>query len=166
MELILFWVFSALMLLCAMLVLVNRDPVNSAMYLILLFLCMAGLFLLLHAFFIAVIQVLVYAGAVMVLFLFVIMLLDLDIPKRRVAQLGTAIGAILVLASIGGILAKILGKPDVLGPNAIAAGDAPGSLKDVVIPLFKDYIVPLQLIGLIMLTSIVGVVLISKKEIK
>jgi len=162
MELVLFWVFSALMLLCGLLVLASREPVNSAMFLILLFLCMAGLFLLLHAFFIAIIQVLVYAGAVMVLFLFVIMLLDLDVPKRRIAQVGAVCGGLLILAVFGGILAKILGQPVL--PEL--PGSAPGSLRDVVIPLFKDYLVPLQIIALIMLTSIVGVVLISKKEIK
>lgn len=163
MELILFWAFSAFMLLCALLVLVNRDPVNSAMFLILLFLCMAGLFLLLHAFFIAVIQVLVYAGAIMVLFLFVLMLLDLDVPKRRVAQAGAAIGALLVLACLGGIFARVLGQPVNI---PVAEGPAPGGLRDVIIPLFKTYLVPLELIGLIMLSAIVGVVLISKREAK
>lgn len=162
MELVLFWIFSALMLLCGLLVLASREPVNSAMFLILLFLCMAGLFLLLQAFFIAIIQVLVYAGAVMVLFLFVIMLLDLDVPKRRLAQVGAVCGGLLLLAVFGGLFARMLGRPVL--PEL--PGAAPGSLRDVVIPLFKDYLVPLELIALIMLTSIVGVVLISKKEIK
>lgn len=164
MELILFWVFSALMLLCALLVLVNRDPVNSAMFLILLFLCMAGLFLLLHAFFIAVIQVLVYGGAIMVLFLFVIMLLDLDEPRKRMAKMATVAGAFLVLAALGAIFVRVLSRPMTL-PPAIA-GEAPGNLRDVIVPLFRDHLVTLELIALLMLSSIVGVVLISKREVK
>ena len=164
MELTLFWIFSALMLLCGVLVLAHRDPVNSAMSLILLFLCMAGLFLLLQAFFIAIIQVLVYAGAVMVLFLFVIMLLDLQTPHRRIAKATTVCAAFIVLVAIGGIMAKFLGKPIPLPPAVEAP--IPGTLKDVIVPLFKNHLVTLQLIALIMLSSIVGVVLISKREIK
>ena len=164
MELALFWIFSALMLLCALLVLVNRDPVNSAMFLILLFLCMAGLFLLLHAFFIAVIQVLVYGGAIMVLFLFVIMLLDLDEPRKRMAKAATVAGAFLVLAALGAIFVRVLSRPMTL--PAASAGEAPGSLRDVIIPLFRDHLVTLELIALLMLSSIVGVVLISKREAK
>lgn len=162
MELILFWTFSALMLLCALLVLVSRDPVNSAMFLILLFLCMAGLFLLLQAFFIAVIQVLVYGGAIMVLFLFVIMLLDLDEPRRRMAKTATIAGAFAVFVALGAIFVRILGHerfPEV-------SGAPPGTLRDVIVPLFRDHLVTLELIALLMLTSIVGVVLISKREVK
>lgn len=165
MELALFWIFSAAMLLCGLLVLVNRDPVNSAMCLILLFLGMAGLFLLLHAFFIAIIQVLVYAGAVMVLFLFVIMLLDLDEPKRRMARALTVVGSLSVLAALGALLARILSKPIPLPP--VEAGSIPpGTLRDVVKPLFTDHLFTLELVALLLLTAIVGVVLISKKEIK
>ncbi len=75
-----FYLFSALTLLCGFLVVANpfsRNPVTSAMFLIVMMACLAGLFVTLHAFFIAAVQILVYAGAVMVLFLFVIMLLDL-----------------------------------------------------------------------------------------
>ena len=83
---ILFYVFAALTLLCGVLVVANpfsRNPVTSAMFLVLTIISMAGLFVLLHAFFLAAVQVLVYAGAVMVLFLFVIMLLDLKEEERR-----------------------------------------------------------------------------------
>ena len=76
---ILFYVFAALTLLCGVLVVANpfsRSPVTSAMFLVLTIISMSGLFVLLHAFFLAAVQVLVYAGAVVVLFLFVIMLLD------------------------------------------------------------------------------------------
>ena len=89
---ILFYVFAALTLLCGVLVIANpfsRNPVTSAMFLVLTIISMAGLFVLLHAFFLAAVQVLVYAGAVMVLFLFVIMLLDLkEEERRKVKKLG------------------------------------------------------------------------------
>ncbi len=80
MQEIFFYIFAALTLLCGFLVVANpfsRNPVTSAMFLIVMMACLAGLFVTLHAFFIAAVQILVYAGAVMVLFLFVIMLLDL-----------------------------------------------------------------------------------------
>ncbi len=83
---ILFYVFAFLTLLCGVLVIANpfsRNPVTSAMFLVLTIISMAGLFVLLHAFFLAAVQILVYAGAVMVLFLFVIMLLDLKEEERR-----------------------------------------------------------------------------------
>src|SRR5437773_12499456 len=82
----LFYIFSALTLLCGFLVVANpfsRNPVTSAMFLVLAIASLAGLFVLLQAFFLAAVQVLVYAGAVMVLFLFVIMLLDLKEEQRR-----------------------------------------------------------------------------------
>ena len=99
---ILFWFFSIAMLLCGALVIFNRNPVTSAMFLILLFFFMAGLFVLLEAFFLAAIQVLVYAGAVMVLFLFVIMLLDLKGEERRKIK---ALGIVGGVVSVGAILA-------------------------------------------------------------
>src|SRR6187399_1340193 len=86
----LFWVFAALTLLFGALVVANpfsRNPVTSAMFLVLTIISMAGLFVLLNAFFLAAVQVLVYAGAVMVLFLFVIMLLDLRAEERRKIKL-------------------------------------------------------------------------------
>src|SRR3954469_10961169 len=83
---ILFYAFAALTLGCGALVVANpfsRNPVTSAMFLVLTIVSLAGLFVLLHAFFLAAVQVLVYAGAVMVLFLFVIMLLDVKAEERR-----------------------------------------------------------------------------------
>ena len=83
MQDILFYIFAALTLVCGLMVVLSRNPINSAMFLVLSIASMAGLFVLLHAFFLAAVQVLVYAGAVMVLFLFVIMLLDLKEEQRR-----------------------------------------------------------------------------------
>ena len=104
----LFWVFSALTLLCGVMILVSRNPVNSAMFLVLTIASLAGLFVLLEAFFLAAIQVLVYAGAVMVLFLFVIMLLELKVEERRkIKSLGIA-GAVIAVGTILAIFFKSL----------------------------------------------------------
>src|SRR3954462_11245067 len=89
---ILFYVFAALTLACGVMVLLNRNPVTSAMFLVLTIVSLAGLFVLLQAFFLAAVQILVYAGAVMVLFLFVIMLLDLKAEERRKIKLFGLVG--------------------------------------------------------------------------
>ena len=105
---ILFYVFAALTLLCGVLVVANpfsRNPVTSAMFLVLTIISMAGLFVLLHAFFLAAVQILVYAGAVIVLFLFVIMLLDLKEEQRRKIKL---FGIVAGLISVGAIVAIFL----------------------------------------------------------
>src|SRR5450756_852434 len=105
---ILFYVFAFLTLACGVLVVANpfsRNPVTSAMFLVLTIISMAGLFVLLHAFFLAAVQVLVYAGAVMVLFLFVIMLLDLKEEQRRKIK---TLGVVGGLVSTGAILAIFL----------------------------------------------------------
>src|SRR5881397_2730004 len=103
-----FYVFAALTLLCGFLVVANpcsRNPVTSAMFLVLTIVSLAGLFVLLHAFFLAAVQVLVYAGAVMVLFLFVIMLLDLKEEQRRgINRFGIVAGTV----SVGVLMAIFL----------------------------------------------------------
>src|SRR6266403_6176911 len=108
MQEILFYSFAFITLVCGFLVVLNpfsQNPVTSAMFLVLTIASLAGLFILLHAFFLAAVQVLVYAGAVMVLFLFVIMLLDLRAEERRkVKAAGIAAG----LISVGAILAIFL----------------------------------------------------------
>src|SRR5208337_3692814 len=105
MQIAFFYLFAFLTLLCGVLVIANpfsRNPVTSAMFLVLTIISMAGLFVLLHAFFLAAVQVLVYAGAVMVLFLFVIMLLDLkEEERRKIKKFGLVAG----LVSVGAIVA-------------------------------------------------------------
>ena len=161
---ILFWFFSIAMLLCGALVIFSRNPVTSAMFLILLFFFMAGLFVLLEAFFLAVIQILVYAGAVMVLFLFVIMLLDIKAASRRRFNLLALIGGLAVAAAFVWELALILGKP--MQPLVTGAADLKGSLDQIVKPLFAKYMLPFEVTALLLLVAMIGVVLLSKKDLK
>src|SRR5215831_15302717 len=119
----LFYILAFLTLACGFLVIANpfsRNPVTSAMFLVLAIASLAGLFVLLHAFFLAAVQVLVYAGAVMVLFLFVIMLLDLKAEERRKIKMISVSGAILAAASILGLLGWVFAsKPSPLPESQI-----------------------------------------------
>src|ERR1700756_4000874 len=106
MQDLLFYILAGLTLICGFLVIANpfsRNPVTSAMFLVLSIASMAGLFVLLHAFFLAAVQVLVYAGAVMVLFLFVIMLLNLKDEERRKIKTFGAVAGILSILAIGSV---------------------------------------------------------------
>jgi NADH-quinone oxidoreductase subunit J len=160
----LFWFFSIAMLLCGVGVIASGNPVNSAMFLVVLFFCMAGLFVLLEAFFLAAIQVLVYAGAVMVLFLFVIMLLDIKASERRKFHVLAAVGGFGVAGLFAWELWLILGKP--LQPLAAGASEFHGGLKDVVGLLFANYMLPFEVTALLLLVAMIGVVLLSKKDLR
>src|SRR6266436_6197684 len=147
----LFWFFSIAMLVCGFLVIFNRNPVTSAMFLVLLFVFMAGLFLLLEAIFIAVIQILVYAGAVMVLFLFVIMLLDIKASERRKFKVLGVIGGFTVAAAFVWELETILSRP--MMPLAAGGDELRGGLEQIVKPLFAHYMLPFEVTALLLLVA-------------
>ena len=163
----LFWVFAALTLIFGALVVANpfsRNPVSSAMFLVLTIISMAGLFVLLHAYFLAAVQVLVYAGAVMVLFLFVIMLLDLKAEERRNARLLSLVAGLVSVGAIIGLFIKSLHatKPGPGLPAPTAVGDT-ATLGKI---LFTNYLLPFEIVSLLLLVAMVGVILLSKKDLK
>jgi NADH-quinone oxidoreductase subunit J len=161
---ILFYVLAALTLLFGALVITRRNPVTSAMFLVLTIVSMAGLFVLLHAFFLAAVQVLVYAGAVMVLFLFVIMLLDLkEEEQRRIRKFGFAIG----LISVGAIAAIFVKSLMAASPGkGLPAPQLEGGTIPLGRLLFTDYLLPFEIVSLVLLVAMVGVILLSKKDLK
>src|SRR5213594_3903763 len=119
MQDLLFYVFATLTLVCGFLVIANpfsRNPVTSAMFLVLTIASLAGLFVLLEAFFLAAVQVLVYAGAVIVLFLFVIMLLDLKAEQRRKLRKFNLITGAVAVAAILGVFIKVILSSGLSGP--------------------------------------------------
>ena len=159
---ILFYVFATLALACGLMVLLSRNPVTSAMFLVLTIASLAGLFVLLHAFFLAAVQVLVYAGAVMVLFLFVIMLLDLKAEERRRIN-HFALGAGVI--SVGALLAiffKSLGQ----SPLPAAAPGLEGATAPLGKLLFTQYLLPFEIVSVLLLVAMVGVILLSKRDLK
>jgi len=162
---VLFYVFAALTLLCGVLVIANpfsRNPVTSAMFLVLTILSMSGLFVLLHAFFLAAVQILVYAGAVIVLFLFVIMLLDLKEEARRKIKI---YGMLAGLVSVGAILAIFLKSLHATNLNAQTSPTIEGGTAALGKLLFTQYVLPFEVVSVLLLVAMIGVILLSKKKL-
>jgi NADH-quinone oxidoreductase subunit J len=164
---LLFYLFSALTLLCGFLVFANpfsRNPITSAMFLVLAIASLAGLFVLLHAFFLAAVQVLVYAGAVMVLFLFVIMLLDLkEEQRRRIKVFGLVAGVFSVGAMVAVFLRSIFSAGFDLSASPPTVDGATRPLGRL---LFTQYLLPFEIVSVLLLVAMVGVILLSKRDLK
>lgn len=181
----LFWLFSTVMLIGGVSVIAFRNPVSSALSVVTCFVGLAGLFIGLSAFFVGVIQILVYAGAVMVLFLFIIMLLDLK-DEEKVAKplLPIAAGIGLVAAFTVQLIGVLSRTPNVIAPvidkdrlaaaasgfpatSKIAISLGQGKLPDVHLigqTLFTDFNLPLQILGVLLLVATIGVVVLSKRQ--
>lgn len=164
-----FWVLAAGAVAASLLVVTNRNPVAGVLFLVAAFFCLAGLFVTLHAHFLAAIQVIVYAGAIMVLFLFVVMLLDLGRPQwfdvaglpLKVVTAVLAAGFLAALLAGGaGIFEAAL--PDA-GPDA-AALDRMGSTEAIGSVLYTVYVVPFLTTALLLLVAMVGAVVIAARE--
>jgi NADH-quinone oxidoreductase subunit J len=166
METHLFYIFAALTLVCGLLVVANpfsRNPVTSAMFLVLTIGSLAGLFVLLHAFFLAAVQILVYAGAVMVLFLFVIMLLNLGEEERRPLRKG---GLVLALGVAGALAALVLRAVERSQAGAGLKPEIEGGTRELGRLLFTQYLLPFEIVSILLLVAMVGVVVLSKKDLK
>jgi NADH-quinone oxidoreductase subunit J len=161
---LLFLGFAGLLVLTALMVVLHRNPVTSALFLVLAFVSLAGIYLLLHAEFLGMVQVLVYAGAIMVLFLFVIMYLNLshDVERGMQTALRRGIGwltAALVLLC-GGLLVMKGWSLGPVGPEVAAhpAGN-PGALGRV---LFSRYLFPFEVTSLLLTVAMVGAIVIAR----
>ncbi len=167
MQDVFFYLFAILTLGCGTLVIANpfsRSPVTSAMFLVLTIVFLAGLFVLLHAFFLAAVQVLVYAGAVIVLFLFVIMLLDLKEEERRqikgVMSILGGLAAVAIASVMIGTVRQATPSPSISPPIVEGATGALGRT------LFLQHALPFEIVSLLLLVAMIGAILLSKKDVK
>jgi NADH-quinone oxidoreductase subunit J len=164
---LLFWCFALLMLVFGAAVILNRNPVASALSLVVSFLGIAGLFMLLEEFFIGIIQIIVYAVAVMVLFLFIIMLLDLRAEKvRRINWPATAGGvavALMFLAQVFSVIGHFQPARQTFPPLTSAAID---DVRGIGMRLFDNYNLPFQIVGILVLVATIGVIVLSKREFR
>ena len=164
-EKILFLVFAIPLVATALGVLASRSPVYAAVNLVAAFFCMAGLYVLLAAHLIAFMQVLVYAGAVMVLFLFVIMLLSLGDehlvrgPSKRAMQWIGVGGAVALSAVVGTAISRVT------DAGVATVDGAFGTVKAVGNVLFTEFLLPFEATSLLLLVAIVGAVVVAKERI-
>jgi NADH-quinone oxidoreductase subunit J len=162
-----FWFFAALTILFGISVVLLRNPVSCAMSLVMCFISLAALFVTLDATFIAIIQVLVYAGAVMVLFLFIIMLLDLREEKSRRLNFGATLGGSLAVAAFLAILFKVIrSSPALSAPLPALPASQPSDVKSIGFTLFHSFGLPFEVVGVLLLSATVGVVVLSRKSLR
>ncbi len=161
---LLFYFFSALITGSALMVVVNRNAVNAAMFLILAFIGVAGMFVLLEAYFLAVLQILVGAGAVVVLFLFIIMLLNVESQQRKPIPRVTALASLSAFAlMVAGVL-WLFSRERLEAPASVDV-TAPGAgLKIFGQQLFTTYLLPVQVTGFLLLMAMIGVIVLSRKH--
>ena len=167
-----FYYMAAASVASAILAVTRRNPVHSMLWVLALFLHVAGIFLLLGAEFLAAVQVIVYAGAILVFYLFVLMLLDLPGETAR-----PRFGAHWPFAAAGGLgfaaLAWLIQPIDLVGagirpaaPGLAAGGPPLGSLSEVGMALFGPFALPFEMASLILLAAIVGAVVLARKRTK
>ncbi|MDE2599835.1 MAG: NADH-quinone oxidoreductase subunit J [Rhodocyclaceae bacterium] len=168
-QTVLFYVFSAVLVLAALRVITARNPVHAVLFLVLAFFNAAGLWMLLHAEFLAIMLVMVYVGAVMVLFLFVVMMLDINIERLRQGfwsylPLGAVVGLIMV-----GEMGLILGG-SYFGLESLPAAAAPeagfSNTKALGRLLFTDYVYPFELASVILLVALIAAVVLTLRQRK
>ena len=176
MELVLFWIFGLAAVLGGLFVIlpVARNPLYSALALVGTFVALAGVYVLLAAHLVAVMQILVYAGAIMVLFIFVIMLLNLrpeELQPRplTVSRVLGAIAAVFVVTRLALMIAPgpVSAATDIAAPVAQTAQGLAvdyGSVKHIAGSLFRDFLVPFELLSIVLLVAVIGAVVLARKS--
>jgi NADH-quinone oxidoreductase subunit J len=163
---VLFFYFAAIIVATAALVVTLRNPVYSAMSLLIVFFHVAGLFVLLNAEFIAAVQVLVYAGAILVLYLFVVMLLNLKREERYHRQylLGGLLGAVILTELMLVLFRSDFSPP--IGPYTPAELQAVGNTEAVGKAMFTTYLLPFEVASLVLLVAMIGAIVLAKRVVQ
>ena len=160
---IIFIYFAAVIIISAVLMITRRNPIHSVLLMLLLFFHIAGLFVLLNAEFLAAVQLIVYAGAILILYLFVVMLLNVD--KERSVKRANRYWP--VMAGFGIVIASEIVLLIVRGTFAVDAGQLMkpgfGTVKALGVELFTNYLVPFEIASVILLVGLVGAVMLAKK---
>jgi NADH-quinone oxidoreductase subunit J len=165
---LIFYLFAAVLLVSATFVIASRNPVHAVLFLILCFFNAAGLFLLMGAEFIAFILVIVYVGAVAVLFLFVVMMLDVDFIElrkgvRRYLPIGLSVGIVLI-AELCAMASSWTFSPRMAPGNPLVNVGNPDNTKALGRVLYTDYFFPFQVSGLILLVAMIGAIVLTLRH--
>jgi NADH-quinone oxidoreductase subunit J len=166
-EILLFIVLGLVAVISSVMMITRKNPIISAVFLILNFFALAGLYLLLNAQFIAVVQVIVYAGAIMVLFLFVLMLLNTAdetniLGNKKSLKVFAIVIAVIVFVQIAYII--FFAHPSqALNPDVAKSAEA-GTIQSIGHKLYTDYILPFEATGFLLLAATIGALVLAKKK--
>jgi NADH-quinone oxidoreductase subunit J len=161
---ILFWFLSILALLGAILMVISKNPVHSVLWLIVVFIAISGHYILMNAQFLAIVNLIVYAGAIMVLFLFVLMLMNLNSDTEPQKNKWLKIAGVVAGGTLLLVLVAALKRADMKNQLAELNGGDIGLIHNLGLSLFNDYVVPFEISSVLFLSAMVGVVVIGKKE--
>jgi NADH-quinone oxidoreductase subunit J len=164
---ILFYIFAAILLAAGVGVITARNPVHSALSLVVCFVTSAALWLLIEAEFLAIVLVLVYVGAVMVLFLFVVMMLDINVEElrsgfTRYALLGVVVTGVVIAELVGVIYFRKLGVDATHGAAPVPAGHS--NTADLGVALFTQYAYPIEIAAMLLLVAIVAAIALTMRK--
>jgi NADH-quinone oxidoreductase subunit J len=166
---ILFWFLSGLAILSALMVVISKNPVHSVLWLIAVFFCISGHYVLLNAQFLAIVNLIVYAGAIMVLFLFVIMLMNLNKetePQKNIWMklAGTISGGCFLISTCNIVFNAQMVSKEIGNKTAMLTTGNIGLIDKLGKALFSDYVVPFEISSVLFLSAMVGAVVIGKKN--
>jgi NADH-quinone oxidoreductase subunit J len=160
----LFWFLSILALISAIMMVVSKNPVHSVLWLIMVFFAISGHYVLLNAQFLAIVNLIVYAGAIMVLFLFVIMLMNLNAETEPQKNKWLKIAGVIGGGALLLVLVAALKDADLRNRLAETGGGEIGLIHNLGLVLFNDYVIPFEISSVLFLSAMVGTVVIGKKD--
>lgn len=167
-----FYLFAGLAIACSLLVILKKNPVASALNMVVVFFAFAGIYAMLDAHLLAALQILVYAGAIMVLFIFVIMLLNADAPSFDLGRssVGTRVFACLMMIGFAALLTWAFKETPQIVPTGILSPkvveELGGNTRVLSEILFSEYVYPFELTSVLLLAAIVGTIAVAKRRPK
>jgi NADH-quinone oxidoreductase subunit J len=160
-----FYFLSSLTILSALMVILAKNPIHSVLYLILTFFTLSGHYILLNAQFLAAVNIIVYAGAIMVLFLFVIMFLNIKQDQAETKTNLTKIAGAIVGGTLFVVLFGAYRKSQIAGYDPQTFNSQVGMIENLGNLLFRDYLLPFELASILLLVAMVGAVMLGKREV-
>lgn len=164
MEMVIFFILAAIAVFTGLAVVAQRSAVRSLLFLLLNFCSLAGLYILLNAQFVAMVQIILYAGAIVVLFLFVVMLLGLERAEETpgVRRYQTLVGGLLGVLLLAGVVWALVS----IGGDTSSATATAGSVRNIGAALLSDFVVPFELASVVLLVAIIGAVVLAKAKLE
>jgi NADH-quinone oxidoreductase subunit J len=162
---ILFFFLSALAIFSAIMVLISKNPIHSVLWLVAVFFAISGHYILLNAQFLAIVNMIVYAGAIMVLFLFVVMLMNLNAETEPQKNLWMKLAGVISGGCLLMVLVSLVRQAtDLHAKKAMTSTGDIGLIKNLGKLLFSDYVVPFEITSVLFLSAMIGAIVIGKKE--